>query len=191
MLTFFKKTIPLSFITPSVMITLMLSASHAQAQAQSTSVIPYQGTLFSQGKPVSQSAPVRMAFALYTDTTNLTVGQTDEAPSTHRVWASWGEGNVVGLGQTIPVQVRNGRFLVHLGEEGQSPLADSVFDQRPLSVVAWVVNGNGEFRLPPQTLEKVPHAVTAERAHDFNVGGRSKCDQFRRRVASWMSLWGT
>ena len=46
-----------------------------------------------------------------------------------------------------------------------------MFDQRPLSVVAWVVNENGEFRLPAQVLEKVPHAVTAQRASDFNVDG--------------------
>ena len=66
-------------------------------------------------------------------------GQTDEAPTVNRVWSSWGEGDVVSSGQTLPVQVGNGRFLVHLGEDGP-PLADSVFDQRTLSVLAWVVS---------------------------------------------------
>lgn len=60
--------------------------------------------------------------------------------------------------------------MVHLGAESQqSPLNDSVFDTRPLYVVAWFVNSTGTFRLPPQKLEKVPHAITAERAHDFEV----------------------
>ena len=112
-----------------------------------------------------------MAFALYTNTTGLDAGQTDEVPAANRVWSSWGAGDVVGSDQTIPVQVRNGRFLVHLGEDGQTALADSVFDQRPLSVVAWVVNDSGEFRLPAQVLEKVPHAVTAQRANNFDVEG--------------------
>ena len=108
------------------MTALCLFAWSAHAQS---SVIPYQGTLFSQGKPVSQSAPVQMAFALYSDTTGLNASQTSAAPAANRVWTSWGAGDAVGAGQTIPVQVRNGRFLVHLGEESQTTLADSVFDQ--------------------------------------------------------------
>ena len=153
---------------------LILLPTLALAQAPSTSVIPYSGTLFSQGKPVSQSAPVQMAFALYTDTTGLDAEQTNAAPVANRVWSSWEEAGET-IGSTISVQVRNGRFLVHLGEDGQTALADSVFDQRPLSVVAWVVQGSGTiYRLPAQSLKKVPHAVTAERANSFEVTGDLK-----------------
>jgi hypothetical protein len=151
-----------------ILLPLLLLHTLALAQAPSTSVIPYSGTLFSQGKPVSQSAPVQMAFALYTDTTGLDAGQTDAAPAANRVWTSWGaptsQGSAVNADRAVGISVRNGRFLVHLGEEGQSLLAKSIFDARTLSVIAWVVNSNGIFRLPPQALTNVPHAVTAERS---------------------------
>ena len=74
--------------------------------------------------------------------------------------------------------MRNGRFLAHLGEEehGQQPLKDSTFTPAPsvddFYVVTWVVkDSGGVFRLPPQKLGKVPHAVTAERADSFEVLG--------------------
>ena len=105
-----------------------------------------------------------MAFALYTDPNGLDAERPEAAPSTNRVWSSWGEGETVGTAQTTEVQVRNGRFLVYLGGDNEAPLANSIFDQRPLHVVVWVVKSAGSvFRLPAQVLEKVPHAVTAER----------------------------
>lgn len=152
---------------------LALSLLALKAQAQS-SVIPYQGTLFSQGKPVSQNNPVKMAFALYSSDTGFPADQAS-APPENREWRSWSVGGdqVNSNTDTVNVHVRNGRFLVHLGEEndGYQPLEESVFDTRPLYVVTWVVNNSGTFRLPPQKLEKVPHAVTAERAHEFHVEG--------------------
>ena len=153
-------------------------AQDPQQPAEPTSVIPYQGTLFSQGKPVSQDAAVQMAFALYSGDPNLLpASATSAAPkvevSLTRHWTSWTVaegGNAEVIGQTFGVNVRNGRFLVHLGaEDHQRALNDSVFDTRPLYVVAWVVNSTGTFRLPPQKLDKVPHAVTAERATSFTV----------------------
>ena len=174
-----------------ILLLFLLLPTLALAQAPSTSVIPYSGTLFSQGKPVSQSAPVQMAFALYTDTTGLDAGQTDAAPAANRVWSSWGAGDLVLPGSpadniadgTVSVQVRNGRFLIHLGEaladdleNSQTEIADSVFNNTSLYVVTWVaqeVEGGGysTFRLPPQKLETVPHAVTAKRANGFEVTG--------------------
>ena len=38
------------------------------------------------------------------------------------------------------------------------------------------MNSSGTFRLPPQKLGVVPHAVTAERAVDFEVSGTLKVD---------------
>ena len=174
----------------TLLLTLLLPTL-ALAQASSTSVIPYSGTLFSQGKPVSQDSDVLMAFALYSGDamTALPAGSTNEAPdvalaeenpSYNRLWTSWmtEDGTVSQLSSltgenpdTIGVKVRNGRFLVHLGASGQTALPDSVFDQRPLYVVTWVVNASGVFRLPPQALDKVPHAITAERANSFEVMG--------------------
>ena len=169
----------------------LLLPTLALAQAPPTSVIPYSGTLFSQGKPVSQDTDVLMAFALYSGDaiTVLPAGSTNEAPdvaladenpSYNRLWTSWTteDGAASQLSSllsnnpdTVGVKVRNGRFLVHLGASGQTALPDSVFDQRPLYVVTWVVNTSGAFRLPPQALDKVPHAVTAERANSFEVMG--------------------
>ena len=186
---FFFKKIPLLilFITA-----LCLFAWSAQAQ---NSVIPYQGTLFSQGKPVSQSTPIRMAFAIYSDSAGLEAGQDGSAPSGEaRKWTSWdatGEGSdaVDNLDETVGVQVRNGRFLVHLGEieTGQQSLGDDVFDASELYVVAWVMqdpqNPNAVFRLPPQRLQTVPHAVTAKRANGFEVTGTLKVDTISPRTA--------
>jgi hypothetical protein len=178
---FFKK-IPLLILSVTA---LCLFAWSAQAQ---NSVIPYQGTLFSQGKPVSQSTPIRMAFAIYSDSAGLEAGQDGSAPSGEaRKWTSWdatGEGGdaVDNLDETVGVQVRNGRFLVHLGEAetGQQSLGDDVFDASELYVVAWVMqdpqNPNAVFRLPPQRLQTVPHAVTAKRATKFTVTDELKVD---------------
>ena len=44
-----------------------------------------------------------------------------------------------------------------------------MFDQRPLYVVTWIVNSSGTLRLPAQKLEKLPHAITAERTTSFEV----------------------
>ena len=170
---------------------LILLPTLALAQAPSTSVIPYSGTLFSQGKPVSQDSDVLMAFALYSGDAVIAlpagsineapdVALADENPSYNRLWTSWTteDGAASQLSSltgdnpdTVGVKVRNGRFLVHLGASGQTALPNSVFDQRPLYVVTWVVNASGVFRLPPQALDKVPHAVTAERANSFEVMG--------------------
>ena len=148
--------------------------------AQNTSVIPYSGTLFSEGKPVSQNNAVQMAFALYSDIENLDTGATDEVPHIGRLWTSWtstdGADDTVDDTKTIGTFVRNGRFLVHLGDTGQNQteLTDSIFDTQPLYVVAWIVKNSGQntvFRLSPQKLEKVPHAITAERANSFEVKG--------------------
>ena len=188
-----KKLLLLFFITP----TLIAQNTHAQ----NTSVIPYSGTLFSQGKPVSQDTDVLMAFALYSGdaVTALPAGSTNEAPdvalaeespSYNRLWTSWmtEDGTTSELSSltvnnphTVGVNVRNGRFLVHLGAGDQTSLPNSVFDQRPLYVVTWVVNGSGVFRLPPQKLEKVPHAVTAERANSFEVMGDLTVDSITPR----------
>lgn len=166
--------------------------------AQATSVIPYTGTLFSQGQPVSQDQGVKMAFALYTgDPAALPSGVTDAAPAevtlgdatAQRLWASWStsEGDAVqtalqvGEAQTISVAVRNGRFLIHLGAEPQHPLPSRSLDQRPLYVVTWVKNARGVFRLPPQKLTTVPHAVTAERASSFEVRDALTVDQITPR----------
>ena len=166
---FFFKKIPLLILFITALCLLALSA-----QAQN-SVIPYQGTLFSQGKPVSQDAPVQMAFAIYNDRSELDSDQLSGAPASGRKWTSWGapenENVEVGDIQTLGVNVRNGRFLVHLGEdaEGHDTLEMSIFDTHPLYVVTWVINSSGTFRLPPQKLQTVPHAVTAERATNFEV----------------------
>ena len=132
-----------------------------------------------------------MAFALYSDTTGLDAGQTNAAPLANRVWSSWGVGEVVITGSpsdntvdgTISVQVRNGRFLVHLGEaladdveNTQVEIPDTVFNNTALYVVTWVAQDleGGDysmFRLPAQKLETVPHAVTAKRANGFEVMG--------------------
>ena len=140
---------------------------------------------------MSQDSDVLMAFALYTgDVINaLPAGATnaapdaalaEESPSYNRLWTSWAteDGALSELSNltvdnpdAVGVKVRNGRFLVHMGAAGQTALPDSTFDQRPLYVVTWVVNGSGVFRLPPQKLDKVPHAVTAERANSFDVMG--------------------
>ena len=164
---FFFKKIPLS-VTALMALTLLTSIAQAQ-----NSVIPYQGTLFSQGKPVSQNAPVRMAFAIYSSP--VQTSDPSSAPGNFRKWSSWGASgaDTVDDSDAIDVKVRNGRFLVHLGEEtdGQEPLAESVFDTAPLYVVAWVINSTGVFKLPYQKLEMVPHAVTASRANGFEVSG--------------------
>ena len=187
---------------------LPLTSTLALAQVSSTSVIPYSGTLFSQGKPVSQSAPVQMAFALYTDTTGLDAGQTDAAPAANRVWSSWGAGDVVLPGSpadntadgTTSVKVRNGRFLTHLGEaladdpeNSQTEIPDSVFDNISLYVVTWVAQEleGGDysmFRLPPQKLETVPHAVTAKRANGFEVAETLKVDQIEPNSATKVTV---
>ena len=66
--------------------------------------------------------------------------------------------------------MRNGRFFVHLGDTGQETLSDTVFDEETLYVVTWVVNDDDVvYRLPPQELRTVPHAVTAKRAIEFEV----------------------
>ena len=192
---FFLKKIPLSIITlTSLCLTAMLSWAQEQPQpAEPTSVIPYQGTLFSQGKPVSQTDPIKMAFAIYSDSTGLDAGASADAPALHRKWTSWSStenvDDVVNADRTIDVQVRNGRFLAHLGEEehGQQPLKDSTFTPDPPAddfyVITWVVkDSGGVFRLPPQKLGKVPHAVTAERALDFEVQGVLKVDHIQSRT---------
>ena len=188
---FFFKKIPLSILILTPLCLLSWSAQAQPYPTEPTSVIPYQGTLFSQGKPVSQDNDVLMAFALYSGdvmsalppgTTNEApdVALAEESPSYNRLWTSWAteDGALSELSRltvdnphTLGVKVRNGRFLVHLGAAGQTALPDSIFDQRPLYVLTWVVNGSGVFRLPPQKLEKVPHAVTAERANSFEVMG--------------------
>jgi hypothetical protein len=193
---FFLKKISSTLLILSV-IHLAPALSWAQAQpTEPTSVIPYQGTLFSQGKPVSQSTPVQMAFALYTDKSGLSAGSTNVAPGANRIWTSWvsteGENETVTPGShtddvvddTISVMVRSGRFLVHLGEaladdaeNTQVEIPDREFDNVTLYVITWVaqeVDGGGYnvFRLPPQKLETVPHAVTAKRANGFEVMGK-------------------
>lgn len=184
---FFLKKIPLSIITLALLcLTAALSWAQEQPQpAEPTSVIPYQGTLFSQGKPVSQTDPVKMAFAIYSDSAGLDAGASADAPALHRKWTSWSStenvDDVVNADKTIDVQVRNGRFLAHLGEEehGQQPLKDSTFTPAsPVDdfyVVTWVVkDSGGVFRLPPQKLGKVPHAVTANIATSFEIHGNPK-----------------
>ena len=181
------------------LLTFTLSAWGAQAQ---NSVIPYQGTLFSQGKPVSQTEPVRMAFAIYSDDAGLDAGQDGNAPSGEaRKWTSWdvaGEGgdSVNDVSKTVGVQVRNGRFFVHLGETeaGQQPLGDDVFDASELYVVVWLMqdteNPNAVFRLPPQRLQTVPHAVTAKRANGFEVGGLLKVDAMSPNLSDQIRVHG-
>ena len=68
-------------------------------------------------KPVSQSAPVQMAFAVHRHH-GLDAGRRTRRPSPIGCVS---RGDVVAQ-TTIPVQVRNGRFLVHLGEDGQTAL---------------------------------------------------------------------
>ena len=149
---------------------------------------------------MSQSVPVQMAFALYTDKEGLDASLPSAAPAANRVWTSWvsteGEDATVTPGShsdnvvddTISVAVRNGRFLVHLGEalandieNSQIEILDSNFDHATLYVVTWVaqeVDGDGYnvFRLPPQKLGKVPHAVTAQRANGFEIKGDLQID---------------
>ena len=192
---FFLKKIPLSIITlTSLCLTAMLSWAQEQPQpAEPTSVIPYQGTLFSQGKPVSQTDPVKMAFAIYSDSAGLDAGARADAPALNRTWTSWtsvaDEDESVVASKTIGVQVRNGRFLVHLGDDarGQELLEDKIFTPDlpadDLYVVTWVVKDSGVvFRLPPQKLGKVPHAVTAERANGFEVMGTLRVDEIEPRT---------
>jgi hypothetical protein len=178
---------PLSHLI--LLILFFLTPCTSWAQAQSTSVIPYSGTLFSQGKPVSQDNDVLMAFALYTGDVELALSSEPsesapdtslnvESPAFDRLWTSWETENgtaeilsdlTLNNPHIVGVKVRNGRFLVHLGASGQESLPNTIFDQRPLYVVTWIVNGSGVFRLPPQKLETIPHAVTAERANSFEV----------------------
>lgn len=119
---------------------------------------------------MSQTDDVKMAFAIYSDDTGLTAGPFPVAPSGDaRKWTSWdstGEGrDDVDSDKTIGVQVRNGRFLVNLGEAGeQQPLSDLIFDDPKLYVVTWVVRSDQEiYRLPPQKIERVPYAISALR----------------------------
>ena len=123
----------------------------------------------------------------------------DENPSYNRLWTSWTTEDgapsqlsslTVNNPHTVGVKVRNGRFLVHLGTGDQTSLPNSVFDQRPLYVVTWVVNANGVFRLPPQALDKVPHAVTAERAKSFEVTGTLKVDQIEPNIGDKVEVVG-
>lgn len=167
---------------------MCLTSLTSTAQEPPTSVIPYSGQLFSHGKPVSQDEPVPMAFALYSgDLSPLPASPAaapEQAGTLTRRWTSWPveadqepeAASTVGQAQTVGVAVRKGRFLVHLGGGQQRPLQDSVFDHESLYVVAWVWNGSGIFRLPPQRLNAVPHAVTAKRATHFEVTGTLTAD---------------
>ena len=126
-----------------------------------------------------------MAFAIYCcDTNGLQAAETGTSQVLNRRWSSWGAEGVdtVTEDKMIDVHVRNGRFFVHLGETDvaeeyrQVAISDITFDVRPLYVVTWVaqpLDGGGHriFRLPPQKLATVPHAVTAERANGFHVRG--------------------
>ena len=203
MCLFFKRIPFFFFILCLTCLAPALSWAQGQPQpTELTSVIPYQGTLFSQGKPVSQTNLIKMAFAIYSDNTGLEAGARADAPALNRTWTSWtspeGEDDAVNADKTIGVQVRNGRFLVHLGEEeyGQQPLKDSTFTPDPPTeyfyVVTWVVkDSGGVFRLPPQKLGKVPHAVTAERAHGFEVHGVLKVNEIEPLSHSSLQLNGS
>ena len=145
------------------------------------SVIPYSGTLHTQGKPVSQSTPIKMGFALYTESPTFQEDQllsTTPVNTSTRRWTSWTGDQAIAT-PTVDIYVRNGRFLANLGEVIDSNLhqglSDSVFDQVPLYLVIWVLADSEDpeslHRLPPQKLNTVPHAVTAKRATSFEVSG--------------------
>ena len=175
------------FYTFVINVLLFISLSFSLSWADGTSVIPYSGTLYSQGKPVSQGNAIKMAFALYEEISalpNLTASSdanlTSSVPHTGRKWTSWATS--VGVDavisstdeDTVDVYVRHGRFLAHLGDEGQIGLSNSIFDSNSLYVVVWIVQeiSSNEYkyhRLPPQKLNTVPHAVTASRALSFEV----------------------
>ena len=152
-------------------------------------VIPYSGSLYSQGKPVSRSTPIKMGFALYQGAPTFDEGPTESARRSSvstagtRVWMSWvGDENVVQT--TSDVYVRQGRFLAHVGEvldQGlHRPMADLVLDAQPLYLVVWILPDESDSasirRLPPQRLQSVPHAVTARRATDFEIKGDLQVD---------------
>ena len=181
------------------MIIILLTILPVPLWAQNTSVIPYTGTLYSQGKPVSQNQAIKMAFALYAfnqetlahEVSTQFTSQT-EAPSEHVVWTSWTDLSSNGelesptealtVDATVPVLVRNGQFLVHLGDstQGNQPaLFDSILSlytehrtddgtlasrtPKVLYLVIWVKPSTTQpvKRLPPQKLNTVPHAVSA------------------------------
>ena len=180
--------------------------------AQSKSVIPYSGSLYSQGKPISQNEAVNMGFALYAfddGTSSESIGNQftnqTQAPASNLVWTSWqnlytetGEfqapTEAINVTASVPVYVRNGAFLVHLGDstQGSQPsLYDSIFSlysenlaadgsvesrtAKVLYLVIWVQPDPtaDPKRLPPQKLNTVPHAITARQAVDFEVKGES------------------
>ena len=151
--------------------------------AQSQSVIPYSGTLYSQGQPISQSTPIMMGFALYSGSPTfdnaITTVPTNQAT---RLWVSWSGEQQDTVTRNIDVLVRNGRFLVNLGEIPMNENGEYVtthralpkdrFQSDGLHLVIWVEKANGDsFRLPPQKFNTVPYAITAQQAMDFEVKG--------------------
>ena len=143
-------------ITRSFSLLSLLSLLCASiALAQPTSVIPYAGSLYSQGRPVSQPEPVSMAFALYTEEGVIAftdvANSSPTAPPLGRLWTSWESGSeasdVTGAPAT-PVTVRNGAFFVHLGaEQGHVPVPPTAFESAA-HVVTWVIKPNGSQYTP-------------------------------------------
>jgi hypothetical protein len=122
-----------------------------------------------------------MGFALYTgapefdEAAQRSSNPTNPTTATLR-WISW-IGEEDSAQTTSDVHVRQGRFLAHVGEvlnaDIHKPLSNVVFDQTPLYLVIWVLPNETDptsiRRLPPQTLQTVPHAVTAKQATNFTV----------------------
>ena len=115
-------------------------------------MIPYSGTLYSKGKPVSQGDAVQMAFALYSDVSalpslanNPSTETSRFVPHAGRKWTSWSTTEGIDAlvsstsENTVGVYVRKGRFLAHLGDQGQEVLNNDVFDSGPLYEFIWII----------------------------------------------------
>ena len=123
---FFFKKMKQSFL-------ILLCLLPALSWAQSQSVIPYAGTLYSQGQPISQSDPIMMGFALYSGSPTFE-NTTTTIPNNQatRLWVSWSGDQEDTVTRNVKVGVRNGRFLVNLGEIPKDTVGEYVTTHRAL-----------------------------------------------------------